>query len=149
MNLQADEFDNCTYEDIDNLFNSLDSLGNHVNFDQLGGQDPEPDVFKLVYENESIYSSFKYKRIILKYEISNNQYKSFVEAEDGTDEFINSIFDKHINHLNKTYMVRIVMQHRLFETPISTNFINKEQFVPDIIKTRLYNAIQSKSNQGK
>jgi hypothetical protein len=136
-----------TWEELDDLNNQLDFFFNNNSqfLNQGGGND---DVYKLLAEHQSLFSKWNYKRRILKYEISNNQYRSFYEAEDGVLNFIESIFSKYVNDCNNSNKIRMVIQHHLFQTPLSTPFIDKPEFDPNIISILFFNAIQSKKSQG-
>jgi hypothetical protein len=71
-----------TWEDIDDVNNKIDFfINNQSTKNQVGGD----GAYKLVAEHSSLYSKFNYTRRILKYEINNQQYKSFYEAEDGAE----------------------------------------------------------------
>jgi hypothetical protein len=136
-----------TWEELDDLNNQIDFFYNDNSpcLNQEGGID---DVYKLVRETESLFAKWNYKRRILKYEITNNQYQSFYQAEAGVHDFINTVFDKYINKCTNSHKIRMVIQHRLFQTPLSTPFIDKSDFAPGIMSHLFYDAIQSKKAQG-
>jgi len=140
-----DNLVDATWEEVDD-FNSImaDWFETPAKIEQLGRGG-----FKLISQTLAEEPRFDYKRITLKFDITHSQFTSFYTAEAASQQFFEEMFEKYVSPIPSSNLVRMVIQHRLFDPkPIQIPFIGKDQFVPAIMFKMFYNTMQSKKNQG-
>jgi hypothetical protein len=137
----------------DNLVGKSSNKGKSINNSTNQNEDKQitdgEKTYVLKGEKVTLNKKFNIKRKVLNFEVQNKKVKSFFDAEDHVKEFVNDIFTNYIEPENKTSYIRMVLQHELFETPISTCLIKQTQFNPEIMIHLLANAVQSKKQQGR
>ena len=124
---------------IDNNFLTLDN-------NQIGGN----VVYNLVRTNTKTNKNFDIRQTSFHYKINNNiAQKSLFEAEQNFKNFINDFTSAHIDPLDNNSKIKIYISHPTFDLPINTNYIQKSQFVPDIIQKLFFNVVQSRKRANK
>lgn len=80
----------------------------------------------------------------LEFRCPNEQFENFLDVGRYVVEFFQNIYDDHIRSVDGNKMIRLVVIHDVFETPISTNLIRKCDFqLADFLKL-LDNVCQSR-----
>ena len=105
------------------------------------------------YDTIHIYdtppNNYGISRKIIKFEIKNEIFNSFYDAQAPSQEFFEEIFNNYVNSLSSYSKVLIFIDHSVFDKPLLTCFIHKSQIKPAHIYRLFWNAMQSKKNQGK
>jgi hypothetical protein len=131
------------YTDISNFCSNWTA----TNLMNQGGGGDSP-IYRLI--DEVVLPIPKFKRIEtrVRYEFSNGKFKSFFEAESECGEFFEHVFAKYVNKLEKSSNVRMFIQHPLFDNPINTEWLAKEQFTSSVVYKSFYETLQSKKKLG-
>jgi hypothetical protein len=125
----------------DSVFSDIYSEMNNM----VGGA-AEP-FYSLVSQKTTRSTKFNIERRMMTFRLENKQFSSFFEAEEESKEFFQHLCSEYIESLSNDCKVRFFVNHLLFETPISTPLIWKEQFNTSIISSLFYGAVQSKKRQ--
>lgn len=102
-------------------------------------------LFQLVSETTHAHRRFGYNTKILKFDINSNQFASFFSLEADCQDFFDQLLAEHILNLQAISKIRMIIQHQMFETPLSTPFIDRRQFDSSIIYKMFFNSLQSKN----
>jgi hypothetical protein len=104
------------------------------------------------YDTIKVYDTpankFGLSRKIIKFEIKNEIFNSFYQAQASSQEFFEEIFTNYVDSIPNNSKVLIFIDHSVFDKPLSTCFIHKSQIKPAHIYQRFWEAMQSKKNQG-
>jgi hypothetical protein len=71
---------------------------------------------------------------------------SFNNATDQVNALFQQIYDDYVRDLSGNFKVRIVVDHDLLESPVSTHIIDKKQFTPALIASIFENTLQSRKS---
>jgi hypothetical protein len=69
---------------------------------------------------------------------------SFQHANEQVDALFQPIYDDHIRELSNNTKIRIIVQHDMLDSPVSTHLVDKDQFTPDLISSIFFNTLQSR-----
>ena len=107
--------------------------------DQQGGVDPP--FYTVLSDHRVKNPRFAIETQTVKFELSNVG-RDFFQANQQVDRLFDQIYDTYINRarprISADTKVRLVVFHDLFQNPISTHLISKNQFTANIIK-QLFN----------
>ncbi len=114
-----------------------------INNNQRGG-------FNLVRTNTRRNNKFNVEQTTYHFKIDNNEeQKSMFEVENNFRNFITEFSANHIDRLSANCKIKIVITHPTFDVPITTNYLLKSQYTPDIISTLFYNVVQSRKKSNR
>ena len=109
---------------------------------QYGGAD---HAYTLVKTTVKENKKFHVKKTTFTYNLNNNAVReSLFAAEQNFKTFITEFSAQHISPLDEDVKIQLIITHTSFDCPINSNFIQKSQYVPEIISSLFHNVVQSR-----
>jgi hypothetical protein len=104
---------------------------------------------QLVKTTEKQDHKFGLRQTAYTYNINNTEYqKSLVDVEQNFRDFITNFCTTNINPLDNNCKIKVLINHTSFDQPVSSYYILKSQFDPEIIHamfTMLYRVVNEQN----